>query len=66
MNLQGYRRQIFFSMLMIALGVVFTTTLNKNSGTVGIVFIAIGGLFFIIGMYNKKKEDEEGNNDEQD
>lgn len=53
----GYRRTLYIGMIMIALGIVFTTTLSEKVGSVGIVFIAIGGLLFIVGMTRKKRED---------
>lgn len=45
-------------MILIALGVVMNTTLDTHLGT---VLIAVGGLFFIIGMNDKRKEDESVN-----
>ena len=53
----GYRRILYIGMIVIALGIVLTTTLSEKVGSLGIVFIAVGGLFFIIGMLGKKKED---------
>ena len=47
---------IFISMVNIALGVVFTTLLKQN-GSLGIVFIAVGGLLFILGMAKRKREE---------
>jgi hypothetical protein len=49
-----YKRFIFSGILLISLGVVFNTILKDRIGSLGIVFIAIGGLFFIIGMAKKK------------
>ena len=43
---------------MIALGVIFSTTLSDKLGSLGIVFIAIGGLLFIASMSRKKKEED--------
>lgn len=43
---------------MIALGVIFSTTLSDKLGSLGIVFIAIGGLLFITSMSRKKKEED--------
>ncbi len=51
-KLEGYKRTIFFAITLIALGVVLTTALDT---AVGIVLIAVGGLFFIIGMNAKSK-----------
>jgi len=53
----NYRRAIFLSIILISLGVVFNTVIKANTSAIGTVFIAVGGLFFIIGMANKKKED---------
>lgn len=53
------RRLIFTAIVIIALGVVFSTAL-KSTGSLGIVFIAIGGLLFILGMA-RRKEEQDGN-----
>ncbi len=58
-KLQGYERIIYTGIIVIALGVVFSTTLEEESGSLGTVFIAIGGLLFIAGMARKRKEDRE-------
>ena len=50
------RRMLFFSITLVALGVIFSTTLSESFGALGTVFIAVGGLFFIIAMANRKKE----------
>ena len=60
-KLEKYKRFIFIGILIIALGVTFSTTLKETVGSLGIVFIAVGGLFFIIGMSKKRKKDEEKN-----
>ena len=44
---------------MIALGIIFSTTLSEKLGSLGIVFIAIGGLLLIASMNRKKKEEED-------
>jgi len=44
---------------MIALGIVFSNTMTDTSHSLGNVFIAIGGLFFISGMHLKRKSDQE-------
>lgn len=56
--LNGYRRTIFYVIVLIALGVIFSTILKDVNSAIGTVFIAIGGLFFIIGMNKKGKEDK--------
>jgi ABC-type Fe3+-siderophore transport system permease subunit len=60
-KLQGYRRSLFLGMVLIALGITFTTTLKDSVGPIGIVFVAVGGFFFIVGMSKKRKEDEQKN-----
>lgn len=54
-KLEGYRRPIYFGIILIALGIVMNTTLDNSLGT---VLIAVGGLFFIIGMSRKKKSEK--------
>ena len=49
--------------ILIALRVVFSTTLSEKAGSLGIVFIATGGLLFIIGMSRKKEENKEKEKD---
>jgi len=58
-KLEGYKRPLFLGAVITALGITFTTTLKDSVGSVGIVFIAVGGLFFIIGMKKKRMEDEQ-------
>jgi drug/metabolite transporter superfamily protein YnfA len=55
-ELAKYKRTIFLGIILIALGVTFNTTLEI--GSIGTVFIALGGLFFIAGMARKRKEEE--------
>lgn len=52
---ETYRRHRFLGIILIALGVIFSTTM-ASVGSVGTVFIAMGGLFFIIGMSKKRNE----------
>jgi hypothetical protein len=59
-RLEEYRRFIFAGTIVIALGISFNSGLGENSGSLGTVFVAIGGLLFIIGM-SKKKEEENKN-----
>ena len=60
-KLEPYKRYIFIGIIIIALGVTFSTTLKESVGSIGTVFIAVGGLFFIIGMSKKLKGDERKN-----
>ncbi|MCB0264604.1 MAG: hypothetical protein KDE52_14770 [Calditrichaeota bacterium] len=52
---KDYHRTLFLSMILIALGVSISTTMGDSSGTIGTVMIAVGGLFFIIGMTKRRK-----------
>ena len=56
-KLEEYKRYIFIAIIIIALGVTFTTTVKDTVGTLGTVFIAIGGLLFIVGMNKKRKHE---------
>ena len=56
-----YRRYLFLGIILIALGVTFSTTL-EGIGSLGTVFIAVGGLFFIIAMSKKRSEVSDSNN----
>ncbi len=57
--MEGYKRILFIGIIVIALGVIFSTTLSDKLGSLGIVFIAIGGLLFIASTSRKKKEEDE-------
>ncbi|MCB0260675.1 MAG: hypothetical protein KDH97_11795 [Calditrichaeota bacterium] len=52
----GYRRSIFLSIILIALGVVLINAFSVPP--IGVVFIAVGGFFFIVGMAGLKKRNE--------
>ncbi len=52
-----YRNFIILGMTIIALGVVFYSTMEEEMDTLGIVMIAIGGLALIIGMNRKRIDD---------
>ena len=58
-NRPDYQRTIFIAISIIALGITMTT-MFENVKPVGIVLIAVGGFFLIIGL-KKKKDDEEKN-----
>ena len=59
-----YKRLLFMSIILIALGVSFNTTLEI--GSLGTVFIALGGLFLIASMAGKRKEEEEMKNQQHE
>jgi len=55
-KMPAYKRAIYLSMILIAMGVVI---INTNSiPSVGTVFIALGGFYLIVGMAMKKKEEQ--------
>jgi hypothetical protein len=58
-NLTGYKRYIFLSIVIIVLGIIISTVLKGNNTSIGTVFIATGGLFFIVGMSKKKQSEKE-------
>jgi multisubunit Na+/H+ antiporter MnhB subunit len=60
-SLEGYKKFIFTGIIIISLGITFSTTMSNNLGSIGTVLIAVGGLFFIIGMSNKKKSEKQQN-----
>ncbi len=57
--MEGYNRILFMGIIVIALGVMFSTTLSDKLGPLRIVFIAVGGLLFIASMSRRKKEEAE-------
>ncbi|MCB0638208.1 MAG: hypothetical protein KDC54_16375 [Lewinella sp.] len=56
--LSPYQRLILLAIILTSLGVVFNTTLS-DMGSIGTVFIAVGGLFLIMGMKKKADLDKE-------
>ncbi|MER3318270.1 MAG: hypothetical protein RIB79_08255 [Allomuricauda sp.] len=59
---EEYRKYIFMGIVVISLGIVFSTTLRGNVESLGNVLVAVGGLLFIVGMSKKKKEEKERDN----
>lgn len=53
-----YRRFIYIASIIVAMGVILTTTLKETLRPIGVVMIGVGGLFFVIGMNKKRKEEE--------
>jgi predicted membrane channel-forming protein YqfA (hemolysin III family) len=53
-----YQKLIYIGIVTTALGVTLSTTLEESMKPLGVVLIAIGGLFFIVGMGRKRKETE--------
>jgi len=60
-KLEPYKRFIVIGIIIIALGVTFSTTLEGTAGSLSTVFFAVGGLFLIIGMSKKRKGDKRNN-----
>ena len=58
MNKLNYRRAFFISIILITVGVVLNTLIKENVTAIGTVFIAVGGLFFIISMAKKKSQEQ--------
>jgi len=55
--MEGYKRLGFMSIIVVALGGVFSTTMGEQLGSLGTVFIAIGGLLLIASMNQKRIEE---------
>lgn len=55
-RLERYKRFILLGITIISLGITFSVNMKEELGSLGTVFIAVGGLFFIIGMSMKNKE----------
>ena len=58
----GYRRKIFAGIIIISIGIVLSNLLEGSTGSIGIVLIAVGGLFLISGLNDKKKENSKKGN----
>lgn len=56
--LPTYKRYIFLGIIVIALGVPLSNTTDGVFQSFGVVMIAVGGFFFIIGMRKKQLENE--------
>ena len=53
-ELSNYKKIFFTGIIIISLGIIITTTLDETLASLGVVFIAIGGFFFIVAMKKKK------------
>jgi len=60
-QLEKHKRFIFLGIIVIALGVTFSTTMKDTVRPIGTVFFVAGGLLFILGMRMKQKHDKENN-----
>lgn len=45
--------------VIIALGIVLSTTLKGNLESLGNVLVAVGGLLFIVGLSKMKREEKD-------
>jgi predicted membrane channel-forming protein YqfA (hemolysin III family) len=50
-----FKKMIYLATVIVSIGVILTTTLKESARPIGVVMIATGGLFFIIGMNKKKR-----------
>jgi predicted membrane channel-forming protein YqfA (hemolysin III family) len=55
---EKFKKFVFIGIILISLGVSLSTTIGDKTGSLGTVLVALGGLFFIIGMSLKKKSEE--------
>jgi len=62
--MKRYKKLILFGIIIIAMGIVFSSTLEDISESLGTVLIAVGGLFLIIGMSKKRTEEEQNKSDD--
>ena len=53
-DLKDYKKFWYIGIIIISLGITMSTTLNETLGSLGIVFIAIGGFLFIVALKKKK------------
>lgn len=53
--MEKYRRYLFIAVIIIVLGILFTTVL-KAVATLGIILIVVGGILFVISMFRKGNE----------
>jgi predicted Na+-dependent transporter len=57
MNIKRYKVFVYIGMITIALGANMLTTWKDDWGSYGTVVIAIGLMFFLIGLRLKREED---------
>jgi len=55
--MKKYQRLAFLGIIVIALGIVLTTTMKDTVETLGIVFIGIGGFLLVAGMSEKRRSE---------
>lgn len=57
MDRLNHNRTFILSIILIALGITLTNVFKLSA--IGVVFIAVGGLFFIIAMARKNKNEKQ-------
>ena len=50
------KKLIFTGIIIISLGISFTTVLKESVGDLGTLMLSVGGLIFIAGMSRKRSE----------
>ena len=55
-RIENYKRYIFASIVLNALGITSTVSFKDSLGSLGIIMIAVGGLLLIIGLNLRKKK----------
>ena len=58
------KKYIYFGLIVISLGVIYNTTLTDTVGSIGMIFMALGILFFIVGMRKRKQEQQDDPEDD--
>lgn len=58
---KNHKEYLYTCTIITFLGIIITTTMTDTIKPIGIVFIAIGVILFVIGMLKKRKEDEKKN-----
>lgn len=51
----NYKPLLLIGLILEILGVLLLTIFRENNVSIGIVFIAVGSLFFIISLKNRNK-----------
>ena len=58
-KLEEYKRFAFYGIIVISMGITFSTVLSEKFGSLGLVFISLGSLLLIIGMSKKRNSQKE-------
>jgi drug/metabolite transporter superfamily protein YnfA len=64
LKVREYKRFVFIGIIVISLGITFSTTLKEGYPSLGPVFVALGGFFILIGL-SKKRTLKESKDKEQ-